>query len=173
MGAKKQDAKTTHERLQELFPGLKHGLKKRKIFSVREEGACYRLEKLGECESVDYKVDGGLIPRSDTVDRKSDHLLLIRVSKNDWIDVFIELKGTDVMHGLKQLEETLLHPLFKPHAPSERRVARLVAKSMPSLKNDKEIEKFRKRLMRLNCTFKTMKSNQGEDFKDLKRSVGL
>ena len=173
MGAKKQDAKTTHERLQELFPGLKHGLKKRKIFSVREEGACYRLEKLGECESVDYKVDGGLIPRSDTVDRKSDHLLLIRVSKNDWIDVFIELKGTDVMHGLKQLEATLLHPLFKPHTPSERRVARLVAKSIPSLKNNDEIEKFRKRLMRLNCTFKTMKADNPDDFVALRRSVGL
>lgn len=173
MGAKKQDAKTTHERLQELFPGLKHGLKKRKIFSVSEKGACYRLEKLGECENVDYQVDGGLIPRSDTDDRKSDHLLLIRVSKNDWIDVFIELKGTDVMHGLKQLEETLLHPLFKPHAPSERRVARLVAKSMPSSKNNKEIEKLRQSLMRLNCTMKTFKSNQTEDFEALRREVGL
>lgn len=173
MGAKKQDAKTTHERLQELFPGLKHGLKKRKIFSVSEKGACYRLEKLGECENVDYQVDGGLIPRSDTDDRKSDHLLLIRVSKNDWIDVFIELKGTDVMHGLKQLEETLLHPLFKTHAPSERRVARLVAKSMPSSKNNKEIEKLRQSLMRLNCTMKTFKSNQTEDFEALRREVGL
>lgn len=173
MGAKKQDAKTTHERLQELFPGLKHGLKKRKIFSVSEKGACYRLEKLGECENVDYQVDGGLIPRSDTDDRKSDHLLLIRVSKNDWIDVFIELKGTDVMHGLKQLEETLLHPLFKPHAPSERRVARLVAKSMPSSKNNKEIEKLRQSLMRLNCTMKTFKSNQTEDFEALRREVEL
>ena len=173
MGAKKQDAKTTHERLQELFPGLKHGLKKRKIFSLKEEGACYRLEKLGECESVDYKVDGGLIPRSDTDDRKSDHLLLIRVSKNDWIDVFIELKGTDVMHGLKQLEETLSHPLFKPHAPSERRVARLVAKSMPSSKNNRKIELLKQRIAKLNCTLKTMKSNQAEDFETLKQLVGL
>ena len=173
MGAKKQDAKTTHERLQELFPGLKHGLKKRKVFSVSEMGACYRLEKLGECENVDYQVDGGLIPRTDTGDRKSDHLLLIRVSKNDWIDVFIELKRTDVMHGLKQLEATLLHPLFKLHTPSERRVARLVAKSMPSSKNNDEIEKLRKRLKRLNCTFKTMKSNQAEDFETLKQLVGL
>lgn len=173
MGAKKQDAKTTHDRLRELFPDWDHTLKKRDKFRVREKGACYRLEKLGECENVNYQVDGGLIPRSDTDDRKSDHLLLIRVSKNDWIDVFIELKGTDVMHGLKQLEATLLHPLFKPHTPSERRVARLVGRSIPSSKNNKEIEKFRKRLMRLNCTFKTMKADNPDDFVALRSSVGL
>ena len=173
MGAKKQDAKTTHDRLRELFPDWDHTLKRRDIFSVKENTACYRLKNLGACRNVDYQVDGGLIPRGDTDDRKSDHLLLIRVSKNDWIDVFIELKGTDVMHGLKQLEETLLHPLFKPHAPSERRVARLVAKSMPSLNNNKEIEKLRQSLMRLNCTMKTFKSNQTEDFKALRREVGL
>ena len=173
MGAKKQDAKTTHERLQEQFPDWDHILKRRDIFSVKENTACYRLEKLGECENVDYQVDGGLIPRSDTDDRKSDHLLLIRVSKNDWIDVFIELKGTDVMHGLKQLEETLLHPLFKPHAPSERRVARLVAKSMPSLKNNPEMDRLKQRIAKLNCTLKTMKSNQAEDFGALRQLVGL
>ena len=173
MGAKKQDAKTTHERLQEQFPDLDHILKRRDIFSVKENSACYRLEKLGECENVDYQVDGGLIPRNDTDDRKCDHLLLIRVSETKWIHVFIELKGTDAKHGFRQLEATLLHPLFKPHTPSERRVARLVGRSIPSSKNNDEIEKLRKRLMRLNCTFKTMKANNPDDFVALRRSVGL
>lgn len=103
MGAKSRDAKTIHERLQEQFPDLDHTLKKRDKFSVREKGACYRLEKLGECENVDYQVDGGLIPRNDTDDRKCDHLLLIRVSETKWIHVFIELKGTDAKHGFRQL----------------------------------------------------------------------
>lgn len=173
MGAKNREAKTTHERLQEEFPDLDHILKRRDIFSVKEKTACYRLENLGECRNVNYQVDGGLIPRSDTVDRKSDHLLLIRVSKNDWIDVFIELKGTDVMHGLKQLEATLLHPLFKPHTPNERRVARLVGRSIPSSKNNPEIERLKQRIINLDCTLKTIKSNQTQDFEALKGEVGL
>ena len=173
MGAKNREAKTTHERLQEEFPDLDHILKRRDIFSVKEKTACYRLENLGECRNVNYQVDGGLIPRSDTVDRKSDHLLLIRVSKNDWIDVFIELKGTDVMHGLKQLEATLLHPLFKPHTPNERRVARLVGRSIPSSKNNPEIERLKQSIINLDSTMKTIKSNQTQDFEALKGEVGL
>ena len=173
MGAKNRDANTTHERLQELFPDWEHTLKKRDIFSIREKGACYRLEKLGGCENVDYQVDGGLIPKVDTDNPKCDHLLLIRVSETEWIHVFIELKGTDVKHGLEQLEAILLHPLFKPLASNERRVARLVPKSMPSSKNNPEIHRLKERIAKLNCTVKTMKPNQAEDFETIKQLVRL
>lgn len=173
MGAKRQEAKTIHERLQEQFPDLDHILKRRDIFSVKEKTACYRLEKLGECENVDYQVDGGLIPKVDTDNPKCDHLLLIRVSETKWIHVFIELKGTDAKHGLKQLEATLLHPLFKPYTSNEKRVACLVAKSIPSSKNNPEIERLKQRIVNLNCTFKPMKSNQTQDFETLKQLVGL
>ena len=171
MGAKNRDANTTHERLQELFPDWEHTLKKRDIFSIREKGACYRLEKLGGCENVDYQVDGGLIPKVDTDNPKCDHLLLIRVSETEWIHVFIELKGTDVKHGLEQLEATLRHPLFKPYTSNEKRVACLVAKSIPSSKSNPEIERLKQRIVNLNC--KPMKSNQTQDFETLKQLVGL
>ena len=173
MGAKNLEAKTIHERLQEQFPDLDHILKRRDIFSVKENTACYRLEKLGECENVDYQVDGGLIPKVDTDNPKCDHLLLIRVSETKWIHVFIELKGTDAKHGLKQLEATLLHPLFKPYTSNEKRVACLVAKSIPSSKNNPEIERLKQRIVNLNCTFKPMKSNQTQDFETLRQLVGL
>ena len=89
MGAKKQDAKTTHERLQEQFPDLDHILKKRDIFRVKENGVCYRLKNLGTCRNVDYQVDGSLIPGSCEGQIKCDRLLLIRVSETQWIQVFI------------------------------------------------------------------------------------
>jgi hypothetical protein len=173
MGAKNRDANTAHERLQELFPDWDHTLKKRDKFSIREKGACYRLEKLGGRENVDYQVDGGLIPKVDTDNPKCDHLLLIRVSETEWIHVFIELKGTDVKHGLEQLKATLRHSLFNSLAPNERRVARLVGRSMPSSKNNPEIDRLKQSIAKLNCTFKTMKSNQAEDFETLKQLVGL
>lgn len=173
MGAKNREAKTTHERLQEEFPDLDHILKRRDIFSVKEKTACYRLEKLGECENVDYQVDGGLIPKVDTDNPKCDHLLLIRVSETEWIHVFIELKGTDVKHGLEQLEATLRHSLFNSLAPNERRVARLVTKCMPSSKNNPEIDRLKQRIAKRNCTLKTMKSDQAENFEALKQLVRL
>ena len=173
MSAKSRDPKMIHDRLRALFPDWDHTLKKRDKFSVREKGACYRLEKLGECENVDYQVDGGLIPKVDTDNPKCDHLLLIRVSGTEWIHIFIELKGTDAKHGLEQLEATLQHSLFNSLAPNERRVARLVTKSMPSSKNNPEIERLKQRIVNLNCTLKTMKSNQAEDFGALRQLVGL
>lgn len=164
---------TTHERLKVHFPQLDHALKKRDKFSIREKGACYRLEKLGGCENVDYQVDGGLIPKVDTDNPKCDHLLLIRVSETEWIHVFIELKGTDVKHGLEQLEATLRHSLFNSLAPNERRVARLVTKCMPSSKNNPEIDRLKQRIAKRNCTLKTMKSDQAENFEALKQLVRL
>lgn len=173
MGAKNREAKTIHERLQEQFPDWDHTLKKRDKFSIREKGACYRLEKLGGCENVDYQVDGGLIPKVDTDNPKCDHLLLIRVSETEWIHVFIELKGTDVKHGLEQLKATLRHSLFNSLAPNERRVARLVGRSMPSSKNNPEIDRLKQSITKLDCDIKIMKSNQVEDFGALKQLVGL
>ena len=173
MGAKNRDAKTTHDRLQEWFPDLDHTLKKRDVFSVKENGVCYRLKNLGTCRNVDYQVDGSLIPGSCEGQIKCDRLLLIRVSETQWIQVFIELKATDAKHGLEQLEAILLHPLFKPLASNERRVARLVPKSMPSSKNNPEIHRLKERIAKLNCTFKTMKPNQAEDFETLKQLVRL
>ena len=173
MGAKKQDVKTTHERLQEQFPDLDHILKRRDIFSIKENSACYRLKNLGTCRNVDYQVDGGLIPGSCEGQIKCDRLLLVRASETQWIQVFIELKARDAKHGLEQLEATLLHPLFNSIAPNERRVARLVAKRMPKLENNPEIERLKKRIANLNCTFLKRDSGEPEDFEALKRSFRL
>lgn len=164
---------TTHERLKVHFPQLDHDLRRRDIFCAKEKGACYKLINLGVCENIDYQVDGGLIPGSRVNQCKCDRLLLIDVLGTEWIHIFIELKGTDAKHGLEQLEATLQHSLFNSLAPNERRVARLVTKSMPSSKNNPEIDRLKQRIAKLNCTLKTMKSNQAEDFGALRQLVGL
>jgi hypothetical protein len=170
MGAKaKTTPVTTHGDLQAKFPGLDHKLKKRPIFRVQERDVRYRLENLGECKNIDYKVDGVLIPVTQANDRKCDHLLLVKVSDDHWIQVFIELKSKDVEHGLSQLVRTLEHALFNSPCQSEMRVARLVAKSMPSGKNNPIVEKFKSKLVRLKCPLKTFKPNQSEDFEKLRK----
>ena len=104
--------KDTHEYLQQQFSWLDHKLRKRSTFSVKEKGACYKLENLGKFENVDYQVDGVLISGEIHGQPKCDRLLLVKISQKQWIHVFIELKGTNVSHGLAQLEATLAHPLF-------------------------------------------------------------
>jgi hypothetical protein len=162
---------TTHAHLKEKFPALDHSLKRRSVFCAKEKGACYRLEHLGEFESVDYQVDGVLISGDIEGQPKCDRLLLVKISEEQWIHVFIELKGKNVSHGLEQLEATLAHPLFTPRAQGEKRLARLVAKSVPSSKNNPLIERVRKNLLqRYRCSLRILKPNQPEDFEDLRRS---
>ena len=162
---------TTHKHLTETFPELDHSLKRRSTFCVKERGACYRLEHLGEFENVDYQVDGVLISGDIEGQSKCDRLLLVKISEGQWIHVFIELKGTDVSHGLEQLEATLAHSLFTPRDQGEKRLARLVAKSIPSSKNSPIIEKVRKNLLqRYRCSLRILKPNQPEDFENLRRS---
>ena len=157
----------THEYLMLQFPGLEHKLRKRSIVSVKEQNVCYKLVGLGERENIDYTVDGVLIPATTVGERKCDRLLLVKLADGHWVRVFIELKATDVEHGLKQLVKTVKHDLFKSCGKGEKQVARLVVKSMPSGKNNPIVEKFKSKLVGLKCPLKTFKPNQPEDFEKL------
>ena len=163
--------KDTHEYLQQQFSWLDHKLRKRSTFSVKEKGACYKLENLGKFENVDYQVDGVLISGKIHGQPKCDRLLLVKISQKQWIHVFIELKGTNVSHGLAQLEATLAHPLFRAcRGQGEKRFARIVAKSLPSSKNDPEMAKAKlKFLKQYHCSLQPLKTDNPENFEKLRR----
>ena len=162
---------TTHTHLKEKFPALDHSLKRRRTFCAKEKGVYYRLEHLGELENVDYQVDGVLISGDIEGQPKCDRLLLVKISEEQWIHVFIELKGKNVSHGLAQLEATLAHPLFRAcRGQGEKRFARLVAKSIPSSKNDPEMAKAKlKFLKQYHCSLQPLKPENPEDFEKLRR----
>lgn len=157
----------THEYLMLQFPGLEHKLRKRSKVKVEEQNICYKLEGVGVCKNIDYTVDGVLIPATKEGERKCDSLLLVKLADGHWVRVFIELKATDVEHGLKQLVETVKHDLFKSCGKGEKQVARLVIKRMPSSQNNPTVERFRDILARLNCPLKTLKPGQPESFNGL------
>lgn len=162
---------TTHTHLKEKFPALDHSLKRRRTFCAKEKGVYYRLEHLGEFENVDYQVDGVLISGDIEGQPKCDRLLLVKISEEQWIHVFIELKGKNVSHGLAQLEATLAHPLFRAcRGQGEKRFARIVAKSLPSSKNDPEMAKAKlKFLKQYHCSLQPLKPENPEDFEKLRR----
>lgn len=162
---------TTHTHLKEKFPALDHSLKRRRTFCAKEKGVYYRLEYLGEFENVDYQVDGVLISGDIEGQPKCDRLLLVKISEEQWIHVFIELKGKNVSHGLAQLEATLAHPLFRAcRGQGEKRFARIVAKSLPSSKNDPEMAKAKlKFLKQYHCSLQPLKPENPEDFEKLRR----
>ena len=158
---KKQTIQATYDKLRKLYPGLDHSLKKRSVFSVKEEKARYELNNLREYQSIDYRIDGLLILEGN----KCDHLLLVQLSEKQWVQVFIELKGTRVRDAIVQLEEILKHSLFSPCPNEECRFARVVGKKFPSNNSDTEIEQARERFQkRYGCSLKSLKSNQPENF---------
>lgn len=164
--------RSTYQRLVEEFPELDHQLKERRIFSVKEKKGNYRLEGLDGYPNIDYKVDGVLIPGSVEKQKKCDCLLLISLASEIWVQVFVELKGANAEKALRQLEDTLSHPLFSSCCRGEKRVARLVASSFPANKSDNGLEKTKKRLLqKYNCSVRTFKSGQPEDFSKLLASL--
>ena len=161
---------STYKHLQEKYPNLRHQKRKQSTYCVGEKKAIYRLEHIENCPLVDYQVDGMLISNHEEDQRKCDYLLLLNPTKAEWIQIFIELKGKNVEHGITQLLQTLTHPLFASCPKGERRFARLVASSYPSAKNNQFIEKAKISFIRdYHCPLGCMKSGQSEDFNTLRR----
>lgn len=154
-------AESLHTVLSKSF-APKLALMDRENLSIKEAKTTYSLSFGIRRASVAYKVDGDII----TAGNKCDYLILAKqdVSKGTeelWKSIFVELKGTDVMHAINQLDATLDNALF--HHPTVNEVhARIVAKSFPSNKANTEFEKAKRKFKakHKNCTFKQVASNQ-------------
>ena len=125
----------TYNRLTENgFEAADHGV--RDQFVCSEKRSRYALSLDPKMEGWRYQVDGYIIKEGD----KCDALILVK-DGDDFAEVFVELKGSDVSHAITQLEETLKNDLFKG-SDSLVRWARIAIYSYPkSLRLDQEVDK--------------------------------
>lgn len=125
----------TFDKLSEKdFTAADHGV--RNQFVCGEKRSRYALFLNPKMEGWRYQVDGYIITDGD----KCDALILVK-DGDDFAEIFVELKGSDVSHAITQLEETLKNDLFKG-SDSLVRWARIAIYSYPkSLMLDQEVDK--------------------------------
>lgn len=102
----------------------------------------YNLINHERFETVVYHVDGGLIKdEQNTV--KCDYLYGIGDPEKP-STIFIELKGTDLKHAIKQIKNSVM--LFAPSFPGHRIYGRIVSGAVPNMQNDPAIQNLDKEL---------------------------
>ncbi|ROT16585.1 hypothetical protein [Bacteroides acidifaciens] len=111
----------------------------RKNLSLKEQQTLYKLDFGKRRKCVSYQIDGNIIKTGN----KCDFLILAKQEEdennNNWKAIFVELKGTDVEHALKQLDATMSNSIFS-HGSIDEKHARIVAKSFPSSKSNPKFE---------------------------------
>lgn len=135
-----------------------------KIMSLEEQGVKYVMEFNPPVDCVAYTVDGNIIKGTGT--DKCDKLVFAKSVKR-LVSIFVELKGSDVAHAVKQLEATINHPLFSKNR-TDRIVARIVSRKMPANAGNSVVVKAKKRFrVKYNCELLCIKSNNPDRFKSI------
>ena len=101
-------------------------LQERKVIVVKEKGKEYRLTLEPQKLCAAYQVDGHIIKEGN----KCDKLVVAVVGKDRWVETFVELKGRDTEHAIKQLETTIQNQVFAHPTIVEKR-ARIVGQTIP------------------------------------------
>lgn len=150
---------STHEALMQAGFEPEQGLSARKILTTIEKGKRYALQIANGKESVLYQVDGNIVTTGD----KCDKLVLVKLSSQpeQWAEIFVELKGSDVGHALTQLIETIKRPIFK-HQSNVIKRARIVATSFPANKSNPDIERKKITLLQFGFDYKGLKTGQAD-----------
>ena len=104
------------------------------IIVSEEERKKHTANNVDKCVVRHYKIDGDVIPGSHTA--KCDFLVLNDESKQAY---FIELKGSDVIHAIDQVEETV--SLLKSELCGYILHGRVVCKRVPKHDNSKVTER--------------------------------
>lgn len=129
---------------------------------LEERGVKYVMEFNPPMDCVAYAVDGYIIEGTKT--DKCDKLVLAQ-SSNRLLSIFVELKGSDVAHAIKQLEATINHPLFSKNR-TDKMVARIVTKRVPSNTGNSAVVKAKNRFCaKYNCELLCVKSGNPDRFK--------
>jgi len=151
--------KSTHEVLGGKGFTPKLPLVTRKTLSTSEEGKSYMLDIEGSKLSVLYQVDEYIVKDGE----KCDRLVLVHTGDvgdcEQWTEIFVELKGTDVKKALNQLIETAKKPIFEHKSNIERR-ARVVATNFPANNSNPSIERLKIQLIKMNVKYKQFKNGQ-------------
>ena len=128
----------------------------RKIVATYELGKRYHLNVSESKRSSLFQIDGYII--SDG--KRCDKLVLVEKAKDNWAEIFVELKGVDITSGVEQLKACLDNPLFKHLTNKELRV-RIVAQSFPSNKANPMMEKAKIEFrQKYHCDLRGMKNGQ-------------
>lgn len=107
----------------------------RSKIKCEERNKKYVLDNTLKNHVILYKMDGGIISVDKTVPEgtcKCDYLFVS--DGNERNAILVELKGTDMIHSLKQLDETLT--LFRPYFSTLSHVygRGVVTSSIPNIK---------------------------------------
>lgn len=90
-----------------------------------------------------YHVDGGMISGEPDV-RKCDYMYIVYDPENPTA-IFVELKGKDIYHAIRQIKEIL----DRYGTVLQRRIcARIICSAVPRLYNDPSFKNLKKELMR-------------------------
>ncbi len=128
----------------------------RKIVATYELGKRYHLNVSESKRSSLFQIDGYII--SDG--KRCDKLVLVEKAKDNWAEIFVELKGVDITSGVEQLKACLDNPLFK-HLTNKELRARIVAQSFPSNKANPMMEKAKIEFrQKYHCDLRGMKNGQ-------------
>lgn len=76
--------------------------------SLKERSTVYLLNFVPPMDCVAYQVDDNIIKGADK--DKCDKLIVATTDTDERVSVFVELKGSDVAHAVKQLDATLSFP---------------------------------------------------------------
>ena len=148
----------TYQRLIESGYQAEKELQCRKTIVVQEQGKKYSLDISEQMPSAAFQVDGSIVKSG----RKCDKLIMVRTAEEpdeSWVQIFVELKGRDVIHGMEQLLETVSSSVFK-HPTNKVRRARLVASGVPANRSNPQVEKLKQAFTKLNVHYRSIKSGQ-------------
>lgn len=131
-------------------------IEKCKKISLKERSTVYSLSFSPPMDCAAYQVDGYIIKGADK--DKCDKLVVAANEKDEMVSVFVELKGSDVAHAVKQLEATLNYPLFARNRTRWTK-ARVVANRIPANTGRSVTERAKVDFRRkYNCELMCMKS---------------
>ncbi len=107
--------------------------------------------------SCAFLIDGYVIKSADA--DKCDFVALVN-HDDRWSEIFVELKGSDIAHAVKQIEKTITAPLFKDTKRDLRRARIVTANRIPSNTGNSIIEKAKVNFKKMGCEFRAIKSLQ-------------
>lgn len=125
-------------------------------FAISDGNMKYRMELRRAADCAAYLVDGGII--NDPNELKCDKVVYVSSQSDVSHAVFVEFKGSDVEHAVKQLRSTLCHPLFKDSQPRCVK-ARIVAKQIPANSGNSRLETAKVEFVRrFKCELRVLRN---------------
>ncbi len=128
-----------------------------------EKGKRYNLVNDKGYTVILFHVDGGMISGEPDV-KKCDFLYVVNDQEKPTA-IFVELKGKDIYHAVRQVKETI----DRYGTALQRRIyARIVCNAVPRLYNDPSISNLRKELMkRYHGNLSIFEKNRDEKYSEL------